>query len=109
MHFYELFFMAPQLLARHRDNQISRCHEIFQKPCVVSGVSLQNGKLFAWYQLTGNLELTAVKESVHKWILPEATVCTVFVWFQQLLFVLNIEHGCFSRIRCTELSLKAME
>ena len=84
MHFYELFFRAPQLLARHRDNQISRCHEIFQKPCVVSWVSLQNGKLFAWYQLTGNHDLTAVKESVHKWILPEATVCTVFVWFEHI-------------------------
>lgn len=51
-----------------------------------------------------NHDLTAVKESVHKWTLPEATVCTVFVWFEHI-----DKHGCFSRIRCTELSLKAME
>ena len=67
--------------------------------------SLQIGKLFAWYQLTGNHDLTATKESVHKWTLPKATVCTGFlVWFEHI-----DKHGCFSRIRCTELSLKAME
>lgn len=38
MNFLELFFRAPQLLAWNRDNHISRCHEIFQKPCVVSWV-----------------------------------------------------------------------
>lgn len=31
-----------------------------------------------------NHDLTATKESVHRWTLPEATVCTVFVWFEQI-------------------------